>query len=299
VQGGYNGSISAAFGSPIAGRGAWTGSSGPVDAMTRVEVDLGAFAGTAVRVRWRLAADTFTPGALPGLAWWIDDVSFVDMIEHCPLPPVAQDDFATTLRDTAVTIAVLANDSDPDGDALTVTGVTDPPNGSAVANPDGTVTYTPDAGFVGADSFDYTIGDGAGGTDSATVSVTVEDQQVQLTKASGSGRIPAGGGEASFHFNAQAGKSPPGRISYDASGAGGPQLKGTVTELVFSSAAAASLRGSCELAGGGACSFELTVEDNGEPGAGVDRFSIRVFDGAGNLVHSAGGLLAGGNIQVH
>jgi hypothetical protein len=298
VQGGYNGTISAAFGSPIAGRGAWTGSSGPVDAMTRVEVDLGAFAGTAVRVRWRLATDTFTPGALPGLAWWIDDVTFVDLIEHCPQPPVAQDDVATTVRDTAVTIAVLANDSDPDGGALTVTGVTDPSHGSAAANPDGTVTYTPDAGFVGADSFDYTISDGAGGSDSATVSVTVEDQQVQPTKASGSGRIPAGGGEASFHLNAKADKSPPGKISYDASNAGGPKLKGTAIELQFTSTTAASLRGPCELSGGAACSFEVTIEDNGEPGAGVDRFSIRVFDGAGNLVHSAGGHLAGGNIQV-
>lgn len=267
--------------------------------MTRVEVDLGAFAGTAVRVRWRLATDTLAPGALPGLAWWIDDVTFVDMIEDCPLPPLAQDGVAATVRDTAVTIAVLANDSDPDGDPLTVTAVTDPASGGAVRNADGTVTYTPDPGFGGGDSFEYTITDGTGGSDSATVFVTVEDQPVQATKASGSGRIPAGAGEASFHVNAQAGKSPPGKISYDASNAGGPQLKGTVTEVAFPSAAAASLRGSCELSSGSACSFEVTVEDNGEPGVSVDRFSIRVFDSAGSLVHSAGGLLGGGNIHIH
>jgi Big-like domain-containing protein len=298
VQGGYNGTIAPNFGSPIAGRAAWTGSSGDPDVMTRVEVDLGAFASPAVLLRWRLTADPLAPGSLPGLAWWIDDVTFVDMIEDCPSPPLAQDDHAVTQRDTAVTIAVLANDSDPDGDPLTVTAVADPAHGGAVSNTDGTVTYTPDPGFVGSDSFEYTISDGAGGTDSATVFVTVEDQPTQASKVTGNGRIAAGGGEASFHVNAQAGKSPPGKISYDAGDAGGPELKGTVTELELLSDAAASLRGSCELGSGSACSFEVTVEDNGEPGAGVDRFSIRVFDGAGNLVHAAGGVLGKGNIEI-
>jgi serine protease AprX len=89
--------------------------------------------------------------------------------------PIAVDDAATTEEGTAVTIAVLANDSDPDGDALAVTSVDDPPNGSAVINGDGTVTYTPDAGFTGSDSFDYTISDGSGGTDTATVTVSVNE----------------------------------------------------------------------------------------------------------------------------
>ncbi|HEX9822235.1 MAG TPA: Ig-like domain-containing protein, partial [Methylomirabilota bacterium] len=194
LQGGYNGTIAPDFGSPIAGRAAWTGSSGGPDAMTRVEVELGAFAGQAVRVRWRLAADPLVPGSLPGLAWWIDDVAFFDLIEDCPFPPLAQDDFAVTQRDTPVTIAVLANDSDPDGDPLTVTAVTDPAHGSAVNNGDGTVTYTPDAGFVGSDSFEYTISDGAGGADSATVSVTVEESQTLAGKVTGNGWIPAAGG---------------------------------------------------------------------------------------------------------
>ncbi len=47
-------------------------------------------------------------------------------------------------------------------------------NGTATCDPGGDCTYTPDAGFVGTDTFDYTITDGNGGFDTATVTVTVE-----------------------------------------------------------------------------------------------------------------------------
>ena len=83
--------------------------------------------------------------------------------------PIAVNDSATTDRDVPVTIAVLANDSDPDGQPLSVTIV----GGGAVINPNQTITYTPPAGFVGTTSFPYTISDGQGGIASATVTVTV------------------------------------------------------------------------------------------------------------------------------
>lgn len=89
--------------------------------------------------------------------------------------PVAANDNATTLRGTAATIAVLANDSDPDGNPLSVTAVTQPAHGSASFTANG-VTYTPAAGYVGTDSFTYTVSDGAGGTATATVSITVSDR---------------------------------------------------------------------------------------------------------------------------
>ena len=88
--------------------------------------------------------------------------------------PVAVDDSATTDEDVTITIDVLANDSDPDGDTLTIDSVTDPANGSVVNN-GSDVNYTPDAGFFGTDSFDYTISDGNGGTDTATVTVTINE----------------------------------------------------------------------------------------------------------------------------
>jgi len=87
-------------------------------------------------------------------------------------PPVAVDDTAGTSENTAVTIDVLNNDSDPDGDTLTVDSVTQGSHGSVINNGDG-LTYTPDAGFSGTDSFTYTVSDGKGGTDTATVTVTV------------------------------------------------------------------------------------------------------------------------------
>jgi hypothetical protein len=89
--------------------------------------------------------------------------------------PDAVDDSATTQRDTAVTIGVVANDTDPDGDPLSITGVSNPPHGTAVDNGDGTVTYTPDTGFTGSDTFSYTIADGRGGSDTATVAITVTE----------------------------------------------------------------------------------------------------------------------------
>jgi hypothetical protein len=87
-------------------------------------------------------------------------------------PPVAVDDSDTTPENTPVTINVLNNDSDPDGDTLTVNSVTQGTNGS-VTNNGSNVTYTPNSGFTGTDTFTYTISDGNGGTDTATVTVAV------------------------------------------------------------------------------------------------------------------------------
>ncbi len=87
--------------------------------------------------------------------------------------PVAAADSDNTFEDTAVTVNVLANDIDVDGDTLTVTNVTNASNGSVVINPDDTVTYTPNSDFVGGDYFTYTMSDGNGENDTAIVSITV------------------------------------------------------------------------------------------------------------------------------
>jgi CshA-type fibril repeat protein len=87
-------------------------------------------------------------------------------------PPAAVNDIASTNEDTPVTIAILANDSDVDGDPLTVSTAS-AANGTVVRNPDGTVTYTPNANFNGTDTISYTISDGKGGFSTATVTVTV------------------------------------------------------------------------------------------------------------------------------
>ncbi|KGE03120.1 retention module-containing protein [Pseudohaliea rubra] len=84
----------------------------------------------------------------------------------------AVEDFEETSQDTPVTIAVLDNDNFVEG--AVVTAVTDPENGSATINPDGTVTYTPDPGFFGEDTFVYNVVTPDGNvTDSATVTIVV------------------------------------------------------------------------------------------------------------------------------
>ncbi len=92
--------------------------------------------------------------------------------------PQAQDDTASTAFGEAVSIDVLANDSDPDGDSLSLVSVDAPANGSAVIE-NGAIRYTPDFGFSGSDRFSYTISDGQN-TASAQVSVTVSDAPFAL-----------------------------------------------------------------------------------------------------------------------
>jgi len=90
-------------------------------------------------------------------------------------PPVAVDDAFSASQDTDIAGDVLTNDTDADGDSLTASPLTGPANGSLTLNPDGSFTYTPDAGFFGADSFTYAANDGNGGSDTATVALTVTE----------------------------------------------------------------------------------------------------------------------------
>jgi len=89
-------------------------------------------------------------------------------------PPVAVNDSISTNRNQVVTFDPRVNDSDPEGDTLTITGKTDGAHGTVAINGGGvSLTYTPVAGYTGSDSFNYTISDGYGNTATAIVSVTV------------------------------------------------------------------------------------------------------------------------------
>lgn len=88
-------------------------------------------------------------------------------------PPTAVDDNLTVPENApAAGVFVIGNDSDPDNDPLTVTSWTQGAHGSVECN-SGNCYYTPDSGFIGNDSYMYTISDGRGGTASATVRVAV------------------------------------------------------------------------------------------------------------------------------
>ena len=106
--------------------------------------------------------------------------------------PTANDDTVTATEDTAtnVTAGLLANDTDPDGDTLAVTAATNA-TGGTVGLLAGVVTFTPTANACGAGegSFDYTVGDGHGGSDPAhaTVNVTCVDDAPVATDDGASG----------------------------------------------------------------------------------------------------------------
>lgn len=93
------------------------------------------------------------------------------------LPPVANDDSATTQVGKAITIDVLANDEDANGDALGVLEFTQPLSGSVIENDDDTFTYTPLPDFTGEVFFTYTVTDGRDEVDAAEVSITVNELQ--------------------------------------------------------------------------------------------------------------------------
>ncbi|MGH6962823.1 MAG: Ig-like domain-containing protein, partial [Dongiaceae bacterium] len=91
--------------------------------------------------------------------------------------PVATNDSYSTIVNGQLVVSVgaglLANDTDIDGDTLTTTVTGGPANGTLAQNTNGSFTYTPNAGFIGADSFTYEVADGNGGTDSGTVTINV------------------------------------------------------------------------------------------------------------------------------
>ncbi|MFN0193740.1 MAG: tandem-95 repeat protein [Aestuariivirga sp.] len=128
---------------------------------------------------------TFTPNAgfigLTSFSYRITDGSGFDeatvTIEVINDPePIAVNDFYSVNEGQTLTVAApgfLANDSDPDGDPFSATQITKgSPDGTLAAFPDGSFTFTPNAGFAGLTSFSYRISDGLG-TDEATVVINV------------------------------------------------------------------------------------------------------------------------------
>jgi hypothetical protein len=113
--------------------------------------------------------DSFTYSVIDGIGGSATGTVNVNVAD---LPPVAVDDTLMARMNSFGTVNVLTNDSDPDGDALTVTSFTQGAHG-AVAFTGGVATYTPATSYLGADAFTYTIDDGHGLTAMATVSVTV------------------------------------------------------------------------------------------------------------------------------
>ena len=118
-----------------------------------------------------VGADSFTYTAADGYGGTAQAVVTLSAQNR---PPVAVADSVSTGYNTSIRVAVLANDSDPDGHGLVVAAVTSAAHGTATISTDRkAVVYRPTSGYRGADSFSYTAGDGYGGTAKAAVAVTV------------------------------------------------------------------------------------------------------------------------------
>lgn len=124
------------------------------------------------------AFDTFGYTASDGNGGTDTGTTTVTVTGGNDAPIAVADDGYVIDAGTRLTVAadagVLANDTDPEADRLTVTLVSDVANGTLTLADDGGFTYTPDAGFVGTDGFTYRASDGELASDVATVTIDVE-----------------------------------------------------------------------------------------------------------------------------
>ena len=120
--------------------------------------------------------DTFTYTIGDGSGLTDTATVTVTVTERPNRAPVAVDDFASTVKNTELIIDVLANDSDPDGDPLSVIDVVHTTMGFATIQSDGTILYIPMPGWWGGDTLTYTISDPDGLTATATVTLDVTEE---------------------------------------------------------------------------------------------------------------------------
>jgi hypothetical protein len=121
------------------------------------------------------ANSIFPTNSFNGSNYWVDVV-----YTKTASPPVANSDSGFVVSENGSTTiaasALLANDTDPNGQTLSITGVSNPSNGTVSYNANTqTVTFTPNANYTGTASFSYSIADTSGGTASATASLLVND----------------------------------------------------------------------------------------------------------------------------
>lgn len=133
------------------------------------------------------ANTTFPSSSYQASNYWVDVVFNQSTVNSSPI--AANDNGFTAYSNTALSIAaasLLANDTDPDGDGLTITGANGAINGTVTYDSQtNNVVFTPTTGYTGAASFSYSISDGRGGSSTAIVSLNVGAQ------ASGSGLFAA------------------------------------------------------------------------------------------------------------
>lgn len=238
--------------------------------------------------------------------------------------PDGADDLAETTVDEGVFIPVLDNDSDVDHDDLRLADVTDPQFGTARVEFDGTISYQPDPGFVGTDTFEYSIADGRAGTATATVTVTVADRAGSATggRVHGAGHWDdEAGHKVSFKFEVRVDdnqdvtgklevkdkdldvKIDTDEITWLGSGAG-IACNGVVLDGVNTFAFTAIGKFQSGAVGVDDAEFFACGIDNGKPGTGdealdSDVFYVEVTAGGGYATSKGDDVIDGGNIHLH
>jgi hypothetical protein len=299
---------------PMAGEEAYSGSDGgqlsgswgtSIVDLTALDVS----PGDTVQLRWDFGVDGCN--GLEG--WYVDTVQAFtcDGSGSTNNPPDAVNDSASVERGQQVVVSVLDNDSDADGDTLTITSFTQGSFGMVTDNGNGTLNYAHDGSASSADSFAYTIADGNGGEDTATVSMTITDPPPPAGEGqtTGGGWLAAtDGGKLNFGFQAEAaGGQFSGELQLNDKAAG---VKIDVSEITSFDAAGSN----CGLSGGNVvefhgngtfngaagASYRICVQDNGEPGRDSDRFSLTCTAGCAydTGAREMDDVLDGGNIQV-
>ncbi|HEX5617343.1 MAG TPA: Ig-like domain-containing protein, partial [Solirubrobacteraceae bacterium] len=221
-------------------------------------------------------------------------------------PPVANDDARTIDENDEVTIAVLANDSDADGDALIAALVSGPAHGTATCSATECV-YRPVSNFVGTDTFRYRACDPSGACDEATVTITVRGigKPGRLT---GGGWLRTDDGKSHHQVHLACTAAEGGTLRIDAP-AGRFVLEHVDFALCVDDPALDSGgpragweihrgSGTGSFNGAGGYTIEWVLTDEGEPGRS-DGWSIVVRDPVGRIVLSEDGSLDGGNHQAH
>ncbi|HEY0635551.1 MAG TPA: Ig-like domain-containing protein [Gammaproteobacteria bacterium] len=118
---------------------------------------------------------TFTYSASDGVLTSVPATVTLTVTSANDVPLAVNDSYAGVM-DTPLTVAapgVLGNDTDADGDALSAALVTGAVNGTLILGADGSISYTPNVGFSGSDTFTYVASDGAGNSNEATVTLNI------------------------------------------------------------------------------------------------------------------------------
>jgi subtilisin family serine protease len=225
--------------------------------------------------------------------------------------PTATDDGASVQRNGTTNVSVLANDSDPDGDALSVSSVTAPARGTAAVNADGTIKYEhTSTDPATSDSFSYTVSDGRGGSDTATVNVTITDGQppppADGAETTGGGWLAGdSGGKINFGFHAEETASgPAGELQLNDKNSNVKIDIGEVTAFAAGDCGAGSVRfDGTGTYNGTSATFHVCADDNGD-GAGKatgDVFRLTCATGCSYDTSgpAADDVVDGGNVQVH